>query len=179
VQPALFVDWPAKRYLGRRYRRNDQSWQAGIHEAGHGVTAHLLEIPFTRVTIRPALGGIAGHVLLNLDEYLSDGSMIPINRRLNAVAMVLVAGSVTQEALGFMPNLRTLAPGSDYDKLDKLLIGEQAGKDAAIAIFEKGVRDLLASPGVGLMVYQLALALTKRITLDHDEAVRAMKGELL
>jgi hypothetical protein len=95
--------------------------------------------------------------------------------------MVLVAGSVTQEALAFMPNLRTCAPGSDYDKLDKLLIGEQAGKDAAIATFEKGVCDILASPGVGLMVYQLALALalTKRITLDHDEAVRAMKGELL
>jgi len=37
----------------------------------------------------------------------------------------------------------------------------------------------LTSPGINLMVYQLALALTKRITLDCDEAVRAMAGEFL
>jgi len=93
--------------------------------------------------------------------------------------VVLVAGSVAQEVLAFVPNLRTPAPGSDYHALDRLLGGEQAEKDAAIETFEKEVRGLLASPRIRLMVHQLALALTTRITLDREEAVRAMAVEFL
>ena len=90
------------------------------------------------MTIRPSLGGIAGYVSINFSAYLGADSTIPMNHRLNAIAMILVSGGVAQEGLAFVPNLRARSPGADYEILDILLVGEQTEKDATIATFEKG-----------------------------------------
>jgi hypothetical protein len=63
-----------------------------------------------------------------------------------------------------------------------LLGGKDAtdeGKEATIAGLEKVVADFLVSSAATVMVFQLALALTHRITLSYEEAVTAMGGEFV
>ena len=182
VQPALFDHWPAKRYLGQRYRRNDQPWQTAIHEAGHAVVAHGLNVPFQYVTIRPSLGSVLGHVATDFTSYLRAESEAVVNNRVAAVATVLVAGPVAARRFALVPNPRVILPGSDYATLDRLLGGNQVSVDrkrAVILSLEQVAENFLASHAIAPSLFQLALALTKRITLDHAAAVCAMAGELL
>jgi len=179
VQPTLFDRWPAKRYLGRRYRRNDQPWQTAIHESGHAVLAHLLNVPFQYVTIRPSLGGVLGHVATDFTSYLRAESETVVSNRVASVATVLVAGSVASARFALIPNWRT---GSDYSTLDRLLGGDQVPVDrkhAVVLSLEQVAENFLASHAIALSLFQLALALTKRITLDHATAVCVMAGGLL
>ena len=176
VQLALYENWPAKRYRGRRHRHNDQLWCTEIHEAVHAVFAYWLRVPFTSVTIRPALGRLG---LVTIDpEYWVTHDTTDYSSHVGATAAVLVAGTIAVETPALKPNRRARAPGTDYYLLDKL-VEHCAGREALIEGVEQGVRDALTSDHIRLMVYSLAITLERRISLTHDEAVRAMTGGAL
>jgi hypothetical protein len=92
VQLALFDGWATKLYRGRRRWFSDERWQTAVHEAGHAVMARALNVPFSLVTIRPALGKILGRVSGDFTGYLRGGEAAPIPNRIAALAAVLVAG---------------------------------------------------------------------------------------
>ena len=135
--------------------------------------------PDPELTIRPSLGGVLGHVATDFTSYLRAESEIVVNNRVASIAMVLVAGPVAAERFALIPNRRT---GSDYGTLDRLLGGDQVPEDrkhTVILSLEQEAENFLASHAIALSLFQLALALTKRITLDHAAAVCAMAGGLL
>lgn len=182
MQLALFDQWPAKRYRRTTRRCIDSRWRDAIHEASHAFVAHSLGIPFSYVTIRPSLGRVAGHIDVHAAAYLRAGPEPEMNRRVASLGMCLVAGEVGEKALSFTPfRCGNDNPGSDYEMLDALLGGDAVPyetKRDCIFQMERAVKQSLVSPAARIVIFTLATVLIHRTTIDHEQAVRVINGDV-
>jgi hypothetical protein len=105
-----------------------------------------------------------------------------MNRRVSSLGMCLVAGEVGAKALSFTPILCGNSNlGSDYETLDLLLGGDGVPyekKRDCIFQMERAVKQSLVSPATRTVIYILATVLVHRTTIDHEQVVRVINGDV-
>lgn len=162
-----------------RERRDEARWCTSVHESGHAVMAYLVRLPFTHVTIRPAMGGVLGHMAADLVAYLRGEAECPFKDRRAALAAVLVAGCIAEEQLTTAAGRRCTSAESDYAVLDELFGGPDSPdeqKRGVVVFVEEAVREALRRPDILMAVMSVATELDNRVTLTQADVTRIISG---